>query len=808
MLTIEGPHGVPVPSSDLTDVWSQEKRLRQLEYTTVPTGYMSKVPFLDEWQKKLITDDTAKLLMPTPVMGLGVRNDSAPALDVDCLVDDALADRLKVIAKRHFPDRLVRVGHPPSFVLFFRPDPTLESFKRTYFRRDSNGEATGKMEMDFRAGAGQYTKVWGGHPATGEMYDYPGRTLFEVAANDLPAVTMDALAAFFDEAEEAVLAAGFERKATRKERAGAAAGGAGEPLREGERDMVLKALREGHNALHDRQDWVTLCLALITIFGDDDLEMREAWVAWSDRYEGEVTEGEAERVWDTTLEVSGTLTMASVVGLLQQAGVGKDLLAATPPPAVMPSNEEVNDGYDPRAAMAEQKEQRLKNLPDAHRLKARAEPPAPPRMVIESMMPLDINVLIGPGDIGKTTMAIAFAHAIILGGQIAGHQVLEPGPVLLFTKEDSYDLIDYRRWHMLDQEDYTDEEREKLQEQFIVVSPQEQGTSDHESRIVATQAGGTIEETAYVADMEEYIRRHKPKLVIVDPMNQWAAGERFMNDNEAALISALRGLVIRHGVAILLIHHTGQDSTKRKERTATAGRGGTSGAWNARMVAVAYPVDTVKEAQDLGAPPEARDPALIAERCVTSMTITRVAWVKKPRHHIFMVRGVNKPWKFDFYRSVRDTAVEEQTPEQLSKHEDAVMDEALKAVKHIIERDQKAARKRDKKGPLPPAPGKTELRANAVFLAAVKNAGGKVGKEYVAALVERMIGKGLLVTQKAAVSKRMCLAPADWPMTDGIPSVRQDTPKQSEKLAESGDTEGEPPNLPLGVSFSAPSPDW
>lgn len=197
-----------------------------------------------------------------------------------------------------------------------------------------------KLELDLRTTNGQQTVVWGEHPATGKLYDYPlGSTPFDTKATNLPVLTQEDADRFFERTLAAAQDAGYAPKRPLERPAGAPAA---VKCSADDRLTVLKALGEGENNLESRDDWVRLCLALITCFDQGDDDMREAWINWSGRYQGEVKDDEAERVWDSVTEVSGDLGMGTVVALLRQAGCD---VGGRPPQADLTLVED--GGYDP-----------------------------------------------------------------------------------------------------------------------------------------------------------------------------------------------------------------------------------------------------------------------------------------------------------------------------------------------------------------------------------------------------------------------------------------------------------------------------
>ena len=81
---------------------------------------------------------------------------------------------------------------------------------------------------------------------------------------------------------------------------------------------VLKLLEEAPNDL-SREDWVTLAHALKWEFGDS---ARDAFLAFSARYDGPIEPGEAERMWDSA-EPDGSVKLGTVMYLLSGNAHGR-----------------------------------------------------------------------------------------------------------------------------------------------------------------------------------------------------------------------------------------------------------------------------------------------------------------------------------------------------------------------------------------------------------------------------------------------------------------------------------------------------
>src|SRR5437879_4440335 len=71
-------------------------------------------------------------------------------------------------------------------------------------------------------------------------------------------------------------------------------------------------------------------------------------------------------------------------------------------------------------------------------------PPSPPSFIVDRSIPRSHGVENAIGGAGKSTRHQWEAAHIILGRDLYGQKVLQPGPVLTITKEDDRELYEWR----------------------------------------------------------------------------------------------------------------------------------------------------------------------------------------------------------------------------------------------------------------------------------------------------------------------------------------------------------------------------
>lgn len=61
--------------------------------------------------------------------------------------------------------------------------------------------------------------------------------------------------------------------------------------------------------------------------------------------------------------------------------------------------------------------------------------------IVEDWFHEDVGVFVAPGGTGKTTLLLFQVIHIVLGRDLFGHRVLNPGPVIILTAEDSRETL-------------------------------------------------------------------------------------------------------------------------------------------------------------------------------------------------------------------------------------------------------------------------------------------------------------------------------------------------------------------------------
>ena len=208
-------------------------------------------------------------------------------------------------------------------------------------------------------------------------------------------------------------------------------------------------------------------------------------------------------------------------------------------------------------------------------------PPEPPAMVIDGFEPRDAGVIPGAGGTGKTTVELWLAIHRILGWAVFGRELVQPGPVLYVSAEDSRERLAYRLWRLCDALNMSDANR-----RLVIAGLHIEDLSGTRWRLVEANERGILSATALGERLADLYAGRGLSAAILDPLVYFGPGERFVNDGEAETLLAARTLSRRLSCAVRFPHHTGKGQFRDGATDQYAGRGGSAGADNARFVHV------------------------------------------------------------------------------------------------------------------------------------------------------------------------------------------------------------------------------
>jgi hypothetical protein len=278
------------------------------------------------------------------------------------------------------------------------------------------------------------------------------------------------------------------------------------------------------------------------------------------------------------------------------------------------------------------------------------EPP-PPAFIIDRLLPRAHGVENAVGGAGKTTRHIWEAAHIILEREIYGAKVTQPGGVLIVTKEDDRELFDHRIHAVINaMPDLAPGDRKLIAENLHVLE-----LTGTDERLAAVGQNGNLIRTSLAERIARGYEKEGLALIDFDPFNLFGPGERFINDGEAASLTAMAHLSGALKCAVRGTSHVSKAVGRDGTSDAHSGRGGAAGGDNSRFV---WNYWQYKQERDkLVTPPY----ELIGQAEAGELYLLHIAKLTAARAAVERVWVVRQGFGFTYRRDIA------QTPQDRSK---------------------------------------------------------------------------------------------------------------------------------------------
>lgn len=159
-----------------------------------------------------------------------------------------------------------------------------------------------------------------------------------------------------------------------------------------------------------------------------------------------------------------------------------------------------------------------------------------------------LSVLVAPPGVGKSTLCLAQAVAIITGKPITGQPVHRQGKVWIYNNEDDTDELKRRLAAVLQHNNIPFSD---IRGQLALNSG-----ADRPLVVARTLADGTVVRLPDVEACIEHIQRHQISVLIVDPFIETHECEENSNQQIKLVGQMFREIARRTNCAVLLVHHT------------------------------------------------------------------------------------------------------------------------------------------------------------------------------------------------------------------------------------------------------------
>lgn len=182
-----------------------------------------------------------------------------------------------------------------------------------------------------------------------------------------------------------------------------------------------------------------------------------------------------------------------------------------------------------------------KFIPVRHDHSRRDRPLAPPDFVFPGLRSAKVGLLVGPGGVSKSQLAMQIAAQIASGGaaDLSGFGLMKGGRAVVFAGEEDHDDLDHR---LLEIDTRLNQmEREELCNRL-----------DVHSLVASTRSLDVLNSQC----LEELVRYcGGARLVIFDTLRRIHCGEENDSGHMSHVIAALEFLAAQVGCAVLVLHH-------------------------------------------------------------------------------------------------------------------------------------------------------------------------------------------------------------------------------------------------------------
>lgn len=198
----------------------------------------------------------------------------------------------------------------------------------------------------------------------------------------------------------------------------------------------------------------------------------------------------------------------------------------------------------------------------------------------------DIHITTADGGTGKTTMKLFEAICLALGEPFLGFECTAPGRTLFITGEDRFAKLAAMLGAIMNQMGILgdDEKVQKVLNNVLI-------KKESELRLVTrTKEGYIIPNPDALEKLNQAIEDLRPKMIVFDPIASFWGREADLNDMSIAVAKLMGILVEKSSACVEAINHMGKSSSKDKDMSQFAGRGGTGLPSHARVSRVLRPV--------------------------------------------------------------------------------------------------------------------------------------------------------------------------------------------------------------------------
>jgi RecA-family ATPase len=202
----------------------------------------------------------------------------------------------------------------------------------------------------------------------------------------------------------------------------------------------------------------------------------------------------------------------------------------------------------------------------------------------------DIHITTADGGTGKTTLKLNEAIALALGESFLGFECNGAGRTLFITGEDTKEKLGamlgaiLKQMGLMDGQPHNEAKVRKVMDSILV-------KKDSDLCLITKSKDGFIKPSKEALDkVFQAIEDIRPRMIVFDPISSFWGSEAALNDMSKAVATFMGNLVERSNACVEVINHMGKASSKDKDMSQFAGRGGTGLPSHARVSRVLRPI--------------------------------------------------------------------------------------------------------------------------------------------------------------------------------------------------------------------------
>jgi hypothetical protein len=548
--------------------------LVELGYDTTPVS--GKAPILNGWQTRpaaaLEFDQHAEKSIGVLLGGLH----NLIAVDVD-VMNPFAANSIEKLIDDILGSGPRRVGKAPKFLMVFKTDRPMRKIKTAVFDIEACDD-DGCVEV---LAEGQQFVASGIHPDTLKKYEWPGDSLLDFAAADLPTVAVDDVVRFIEAANNVLAQFGTPKRSSR--------GGGSVPPR-GLSALNLKELKAAVDEIEEAMsfipnedvhydDWVHMAHAIKGALGEAGRDIFFRWSARSSKNDVD----QNERVWRSI----GDVTRVGAGSIFYMADRhGFDLSAHRRSKCATAATTSMTQ-FDPKTGEIIDDDDDQEPFKIGRMVGFNPRSIKPRRWIIDGRyIRGKVTLTIAPPGVGKSTLTMMEALAVAAGQDFAGRETKIRGRVWIYNNEDDEEELHRRlvaaaksmRINLADIEDRLFVNSGETQPLLIARE------GDRPSETIITD---------HVDHCVRHIRENKIDLILVDPLVETHTVSENANDAMNRVARAFRQIAQFGDCAVSLVHHSrkvASGDTSSYAGNADTSRGASSIVGVARVAQTIYPM--------------------------------------------------------------------------------------------------------------------------------------------------------------------------------------------------------------------------